>query len=589
MTILSTDGIYKNKELMRKINFGLACLLPVITCLFFTSCIALLMSSCNAIDEDEHNTDNCQSNCELALRLATGHGVLSRTADDVAQTNGVFRGIQDLWLLPFIESSPVSSSKPLIIFDTESIENSELLAQSKAHLFRAIKVPTGTKSFVVYGRAKEQLSGVASERENEKFHYGVLVDNLSTAISKDNEIGQCQFSLEPIAAQTETVGSRLAAYLSNIAQTPGWSSAAAGPMLTLYNAMINTQAGSSRCVKAMIQSLYFNLHENLKTSSKYDEMLERAVISRILTTGFATDTDDDGILTFDSSLDGYPANRNLPDGAALLTFDNETKTFTDCQGAIANSVYVEAVYAYPAGLYYHVNSSVLVSEEEQSANYNGSTTWDEILSEYHAGSVQVSTQSVAIASPLQYAVAQLEVSLKLASQNLLTANGSYFNTGSGLPVSAVFVGGQMPVDWAFHGLHDPTSAVTIYDREVSGIATVSGSDCTHTLVLETYPKDPVYVCVELENNTAIDFQGFDGVVAAGCRFYMVGQLDASDELYSSHDYRVFSQDMTTHVVFTINDLKKAYVNIPDLRSPQLQLGLTANLEWQSGISKDKTI
>ena len=569
----------KEKELSRRAYLGVASLFAVFSCLLLTGC---------SIDDEKPPGRPCHADCELALRLTASHDNLSRTADAVTQNNGTFRGIQDMWLLPFDVNTPVATSKPLAVFDTESIENSELLTQSKAHLFRELQVPINTHSFVVYGRAREVLSGVASERENEKFHYGVLADNLSAAVSEANEISLCEFSLQPIATQEEAVGARLAEYLSIIAQTNGWS-ASTGAMRTLYNDMTTMRAGASRNVKAMVQGLYKNLYENLKTSEKYDEQLERAVIANILTTGYANDDDDDGQLTFDSSLDGYPANRNLPDGAALLSFDAITKTFTAQQGAIANGTFTDAVYAYPAALYYRVSSGVLVSENEQQPYYNGTNTWETILSRYHEGSVQVDTRSVAISQPLQYSVAQLQLSLKLSSQSLTDCSDAYFDTGSGLPVRAVLVGGQMPVDWAFHGTAPDATVMTIYDKEVSTTATVSGSAAVSTLVLETYPREPVYVCVEMENTSTCDFRGYDGIVAAGCKFYLVGQLDASGESYSSHGYRVFTQDMTTRVDFTITDLKRAYVCIPDLRSPQLQLGLTANLNWQSGISKDKTI
>ena len=50
--------------------------------------------------------------------------------------------------------------------------------------------------------------------------------------------------------------------------------------------------------------------------------------------------------------------------------------------------------------------------------------------------------------------------------------------------------------------------------------------------------------------------------------------------------RVFVQDYTTTANFTIKDLKKAYVTIPDLRASQLQLGLSVDLTWQSGLTFD---
>ena len=48
--------------------------------------------------------------------------------------------------------------------------------------------------------------------------------------------------------------------------------------------------------------------------------------------------------------------------------------------------------------------------------------------------------------------------------------------------------------------------------------------------------------------------------------------------------RVFIQDFTTTANFTIKSLKNAYVTIPDLRASKLQLGLSVDLTWQSGLT-----
>ena len=50
--------------------------------------------------------------------------------------------------------------------------------------------------------------------------------------------------------------------------------------------------------------------------------------------------------------------------------------------------------------------------------------------------------------------------------------------------------------------------------------------------------------------------------------------------------RVFVQDFTTKADFTINTLKNAYVTLPDLRASLLQLGLSVDLTWQTGMTFD---
>ena len=48
-------------------------------------------------------------------------------------------------------------------------------------------------------------------------------------------------------------------------------------------------------------------------------------------------------------------------------------------------------------------------------------------------------------------------------------------------------------------------------------------------------------------------------------------------------------DYKTTMNLTITSLKNAYNTIPDLRSTKLQLGLSVDLDWQTGIQYDVNI
>ena len=120
-------------------------------------------------------------------------------------------------------------------------------------------------------------------------------------------------------------------------------------------------------------------------------------------------------------------------------------------------------------------------------------------------------------------------------------------------------------------------------------------------------------------NGNVEFYGQEGVIAAGQKFYLIGQLDPSQpaagsaitwptypETYSgangtlpksyegcypvkANTERVFVQDFTTTANVNIKSLKNAYVTIPDLRATQLQLGLSVDLTWRTGLTYDVTI
>ena len=116
-------------------------------------------------------------------------------------------------------------------------------------------------------------------------------------------------------------------------------------------------------------------------------------------------------------------------------------------------------------------------------------------------------------------------------------------------------------------------------------------------------------------NGDVEFYGQEGVIAAGQKFYLIGQLDpstgsiswptyldsysgASGTLPKSYENRypvkantdrVFVQDFTTTARVNIKSLKNAYVTIPDLRATKLQLGLSVDLTWQTGLTYDVNI
>ena len=99
-------------------------------------------------------------------------------------------------------------------------------------------------------------------------------------------------------------------------------------------------------------------------------------------------------------------------------------------------------------------------------------------------------------------------------------------------------------------------------------------------------------------NDGGDFYGKDNqLIPTGGKFYLAAQLDPkansgvtgyNEEIDAQN--RVFCQDVETIVNFTVgaNSLKKAYNTIPDLRSPQMELGLSVDLTWKTGLTFNVT-
>ena len=211
-------------------------------------------------------------------------------------------------------------------------------------------------------------------------------------------------------------------------------------------------------------------------------------------------------------------------------------------------------------------------------------------------------------------------------------------TATAFQLTGIIIGGQpQTVGWDYLA-KDGSSAnfnYLIYDNDVPDVTipayTASGSKSkpNYTLVWDNWSEaqrgldqSTVYVALEFVNNTGGDFFGRDNKIPAGGTFYIVGKLDpdmrpsgvtgVSDtdydldkslgitwpEHYALPPYdangntlkqrRVFMQDYMTVANFVLNreSLQKAYVTIPDLRSSQISLGMSVDLEWQTGLSFD---
>ena len=122
----------------------------------------------------------------------------------------------------------------------------------------------------------------------------------------------------------------------------------------------------------------------------------------------------------------------------------------------------------------------------------------------------------------------------------------------------------------------------------------SASNANYTLVFDNKKSDaqsPVYVTLELENNSDKAFYGNDGIILKGAKFYLVGQLDPKQTGLTNPNSvnRVFVQDYVTTANFKIKDLKSAYNCIPDLRTSGINVGLAVDLDWKSGITFDVDI
>lgn len=606
----------------------------------------LFLSSCSSSDDAPNDTpvpytgETVKTSFTLSVGLPKGNsangaksnfGTRMSETETQAQTDPKFRGIDNISLIPFaIKGNNVSSTdtregdQNITLPNTTPNSLTNLTQTGNAHVYNDVSVPVGTNAFLFYGKAVDKNAGTNASKTDEMFQYGTLkADGL-----KDATLSKVSFTPVPIAANPSTTkGEAIATYLTTIANAKvsgengkAWSSvtedAGSGQgkaLATLYKNFTSMTAGSSKNVQLAVQDLYTSL-VGLKDQTTDNQSIIEAIKTAITNATYASASTDNK-LTFTADISGYPEDNNLPDGAATVTWNDNDKKFTvqTDKSVLDDGTSIAAMnsYVYPANLWYFVNTKINTDDAERNGDYVDNNSWETILGKYanKDATVQTSTRSIALKNQIQYAVGRLDTKVTLASTLYDHTGAAVTPNNAGFPIKSVLVGGQKAVDWEFvpvSGNSEPQ--YTIYDKNVPTdmAATSKGSAVNHTLVLETAENQAVYMVVELENNTGKDFAGHNGdIIKNGANFYMVAKLDpastTSGEVTqpstgtSTNLTKVFQQDYVTVANLTILEnsgdatthdkgLGAAYNVIPDLRTPALSIGLSVDLNWQTGLT-----
>ena len=526
-----------------------------------------------------------------------------------------FLGLVDLEMFAFEKapSSGVTSTRTIRIGNnTGNTDNNHW-----RRLYSDIAIPVGTTNMVLYTRASKENS--TSSTPKTKFQAGSLTNPYTTFTDEAKPtLSELKFNLETIHSANNFTeqGSTILNKLNAIAQTKAtvggtdieWSKideASTGTpeereiLKKLYTNFVTLTAGSEKSVIRAIK----DLKAAVETQQLADfRELTDAIKDKCTTTELNT---------------GFPRNIYLPDGAAVLSFNSDSKTFTYEEiitGVTTGSNLVDHTkITYPSELAYFVSSpvktSATLSELNQLPDYNawlGKTAdWTS-----YGEVVKSNTTLVVLKEPVQYGVACLESKIKCDKPSLednakqiikSTANNFLTVPEAGITVTGILVGGQpQGVEWNFEPASDAKFDHTIYDRDMNnGIAakTTNYTNSNYTLVLDNKnssttnaAQSKVYVTVELENNMG-DFYGAKGLIPKGSKFYLVGVLDpngttATKPSTSENIDRVFVKDHTTVANFIIKNLQNAYNHIPDLRTSKINVGLAVDLSWQKGITFD---
>lgn len=541
---------------------------------------------------------------------------VTRMTANMTQQNNHFRGISDIVLLTFNGDPTTTSITDATNIIKISTDGNAYAQNEYCRLYRDIEIPVETSYIAFYGKASRntetdfEAGKITDEGTSGKtlanISYKLTPINSDANFTTDGDALAIIQALNDIANAQVTDGSATYTWanIGNLRTLPSWLTGQEQEFLVdRYNSFIKLTAGSKTSVTACIQSLEAALAgETPGANVPIEKLLTAEIYNKCKT----------ALRTIDG-LGNFPGKYYLPDGAAALKWIAGESTFAYSVPGSANFVTGDNInyqkICYPAELSYFVNTKTMVSDKDMSSlndfpTYNdwikkSDTDWNG--KSFTEKAVESSTKTVGLKDPVQYSVAVLKSTVKCDAATLKDNGQSKGGlkadqdvpVNSGFPVTGILIGGQPEsVDWKY----EPTTeafANTIYDKNMNGTITAGTTASTpnYTLVFDNKSTDkkPVFVTIELTNNSGMDFYGQDGIIPKDAKFYLVGKLDpdATEGVTNPNSVdRVFVQDHITKANFTIKDLKKAYNCIPDLRTSGINVGLAVDLSWQNGITFD---
>ena len=578
--------------------------------------------ACTSDDADRLPTSpDGKASIELALNIATPsvvRGVTRMSATNV-QSSGNFRGIQDLWLVPFTKQGEiVSGDTPLPLIQGVGLTIDDELGAAKKFFFDpdAMMIQIGTASFLAYGRATVE--------NDDPFVNG----SLTASYTSSNNFAPANVTFTPVVipanTDDETKADNIAQYLTNIATAGDWyqdddTKGLFNEFANIHNAIPEPFAGSSTNILKHVNETYEAVSDDMA-----DGALKTAILAAITDNHYVTVEVTNEVTTITTlvgsategdkyDMTGYPAS--LPDGVAAMKWNGSE--FESKPGNNFGS------YAYPAELYYYANSRIYTSTEKKEDEYKSTDTWTSFTArEYEnkgtngeGATVQHDTRSIALIDPLQYGVACLEVQIRAGLANLYHAGTGTVALSQSttepaklgtFPLTAILIGGQHIQGFDFTPKYpeEPTDPAEkeedkeyiIYDSSIADDKVCLGdfikdgenanfSKSLYTLTLQTKRDNSVKLVLEFLNNSGSAFKCNSGIIYPDTKFYLMASVVNLETSDLERDKQVLTKDHKSTVRLTISDLSSAYNALPSLSSDKVRLfeTVTAGIStWKTG-------
>lgn len=526
------------------------------------------LASCSSDDTFSGSKGQSGEPVKTQFAISVPVGKSGRLSQDIVQgqSPAQFRGMDNIQLIPFT-TAPAAGGTGQTPIALGSILDNELAAGTNAKVYYEVQINEDVSHFLFYGEAYSATPNAKTDGalkativesvDGIKFE----LQSIATNAKNDSEVATLEAALNQVAGATDG--------------TTAWKDATSD-LKPFYDAFTSLKAGSANSIKLALNELKTGI--NGATASSEENL--KTAISNAIDAALASIADCT-----------YPQNVGLPDGAAQLKFEGGSFSYINSEN-IGNLSYTNMDrFVYPASLYYMANTDIKTADTRLSDRY--STDWNTCLNLYNPGgtSVTATTQSVALVKPVKYAVGRFDVAAKFSASSINDNVGESIavTAGDSITLDGILIGGQKNADWQFAPLAS-SEEYTIYDASVTstklGTADIADSIMAQSLALPTTAATPVNFALELTNNTGNAFTGVDGIVPDGAKFYLVGQLVPQADKAGN---QVFAQAYNTKANVTITSLAHAYNCIPDLKNPELELGLSVNLEWTEGLVQDVTI
>lgn len=503
---------------------------------------------------------------QFAISVPVGKSGRLSQAIVQGQSPAQFRGMDNIQLIPFT-TAPAAGGTGQTPIALGSILDNELQDNTNAKVYYEVQIPEKTSHFLFYGEAYSATPNAKTD--------GALKATIVESVDG------IKFELQSIApdAENDSEVATLEAALNQVAGatdgTTAWKDATSD-LKKYYEALISLKAGSATSVKLALADLKAGVE---KATATGEEDLKGAITAAI------------GAAVESIKSCTYPRNINLPDGAAQVKWTGAAFDYINFSNVGSLAYTSMANFVYPASLYYTTNTAIKTSTSRLADQYG--TNWDTCLALYNGGgTVTATTQSVALVEPVKYAVGRFDVAAKFSASSINDNVGesiAVITAEDSITLDGILIGGQKNADWQFAPLAS-SEEYTIYDASVTstklGTADIASKIMAQSLALPTKAGDNVNFALELTNNTDKAFTGIDGIVPAGAKFYLVGQLVPQEGKAGN---QVFAKAYNTKANVTISSLAHAYNCIPDLKNPKLELGLSVNLEWTEELVQDITI